>query len=307
VDRRIKFRHLEAFVTIARAKRLKRAAEQLNLTQPAISKTLKDLEDILGVTLMDRDRAGVRLTPEGRVFLQYAEQSSAALQQGINSIATLSETGGAVLKIGALPSVAARVLPKAIEQFRTVSPKTILHVVEGSHGFLTDRLRDGDLDLVIGRLGAAETMQGLSITALYAEMVVAVVSPDHPKRTATRLEQIQDNLIVYPPEASAIRPLVARLMMSRGQALFSNRIESVSGAFGRAMTLGALQAVWFISRGVVADDLDDGRLVALDIDMGPTEGAVGIMARSEENPSPLVGLFRAALTETSTSSDNEPV
>jgi len=304
MNRRIKFRHLEAFVAIARAKRLKRAAEQLNLTQPAISKTLKDLEDILGVTLMIRDRAGVRLTPEGQVFLQYAEQSSAALQQGINSIATLSETGGAVLKIGALPSVAAQVLPKAVERFRAVSPKTILQVDEGSHGFLTDRLRGGDLDLVIGRLGAADTMRGLSFTALYTEMVVAVVAPDHPSRGATRLEQIQDHLIIYPPEASAIRPLMARLMISRGLALFRDRIECVSGAFGRAMTLGALEPVWFISRGVVADDLDTGRLVALDIDMGPTEGAVGIMARSEENLSPLVGLFRAALSETAKPSDS---
>lgn len=303
MDRRIKFRHLEAFVVIARAKRMKRAAEQLNLTQPAISKTLKDLEDILGVTLMNRDRAGVRLTPEGQVFLQYAEQSNAALQQGINSIATLNQAGGALLRIGALPSVAARVLPKAIEQFRAVSPNTILHVDEGSHDFLTDRLRSGDLDLVIGRLGAADTMQGLSFTALYAEMVVAVVAPDHPGRDATRLEQIQDNLIIYPPEASAIRPLVARLMISRGLALFRDRIECVSGAFGRAMTLGRLQPVWFISHGVVADDLDAGRLVALDIDMGPTEGAVGVMARSEENLSPLVGLFRAALAETAKSSE----
>lgn len=297
MDRRIKFRHLEAFVAIARAKRMKLAAEQLNLTQPAISKTLRDLEDILGVSLMARDRAGVRLTPEGQVFLQYAEQSSAALQQGINSIASLSAAGGAVLKIGALPSVAAQVLPKAVERFRAVSPNTILHIDEGAHGFLTDRLRGGDIDLVIGRLGAADTMRGLSFTALYTERVVAVVAPDHPKRRATRLEQIADDLIVYPPEASAIRPLVARLMLSRGLALFGDRIECVSGAFGRAMTLGPLQPVWFISRGVVADDLDAGRLVALDIDMGPTEGAVGIMARSEETPSPRVGLFRAALSD----------
>jgi LysR family pca operon transcriptional activator len=70
------------------------------------------------------------------------------------------------------------------------------------------------------------------------------------------------------------------------------------------MTLGALRPVWFISRGVVADDLDAGRLVALDLDMGPTEGAVGIMARSEENPSPLVGLFRGALSDAAKSLDS---
>lgn len=297
MDRRIKFRHLEAFVAIARAKRLKRAAEQLNLTQPAISKTLRDLEGILGVTLMHRDRAGVRLTPEGQVFLQYAEQSNAALQQGINSIASLSEGGGAVLKIGALPSVAAHVLPLAIERFRLASPNTVLDVDEGSHGLLTDRLRRGDLDLVVGRLGSRDTMKGLSFTALYAETVVAVVAPDHPRRDATRLEQIANDLVIYPPEASAIRLLMAQLMLSRGLPLFSDRIECVSGALGRAMTLGALRPVWFISRGVVADDLRAGRLVALDIDMEPTKGAVGIMARSEENPPPLVGLFRTSVSE----------
>jgi LysR family pca operon transcriptional activator len=301
MDRRIKFRHLEAFVTIARAKRLKLAAEQLNLTQPAISKTLRDLEGILGVTLMGRDRAGVRLTPEGQVFLQYAEQSTAALSQGLSSIASLSAAGGHVLKIGALPSVAAQILPRAIERFRIGSPGTILRIDEGSHGFLTDCLRGGDLDLVVGRLGAAETMRGLSFTALHTERVVAVVAPDHPRRGATRLEQVAGELIIYPPEASAIRPLMARLMLSRGLALFADRIECVSGALGRAMTLGPLRPVWFISRGVVADDLEAGRLVALDIDMGPTDGAVGIMARSEETTSALAGLFRAALSEAAAS------
>lgn len=297
MDRRIKFRHLEAFVAIARAKRLKRAAEQLNLTQPAISKTLRDLEDILGATLMTRDRAGVRLTPEGQVFLNYAEQSTAALSQGINSIASLNQAGGHALKIGVLPSVAAQVLPQAIEAFRAASPNTILHVDEGSHGFLTDCLRAGDLDLVVGRLGEAHSMRGLSFTALYTESVVGVVAPDHPRRDATRLDQLEDDLIIYPPAASAIRPLMARLMLTRGLALFGDRIECVSGALGRAMTLGPLRPVWFISRGVVADDLAAGRLVALDIDMGPTEGAVGIMARSEENVSALTGLFRQALSD----------
>lgn len=297
MDRRIKFRHLEAFVTIARAKRLKRAAAQLNLTQPAISKTLRDLEDILGVTLMARDRSGVRLTPEGEIFLQYAEQSTAALNQGLSSIASLNKAGGHVLKIGVLPSVAALLLPRAVQIFRSASPETVLHVDEGGHGFLTDCLRAGELDLVVGRLGSAASMRGLSFTTLYAEQVVAVVAPKHPLCGATRLEQLEDAFIIYPSEASAIRPFLAQLMISQGVPLYSDRIESVSGALGRAMTLGPLCPVWFISRGVVADDLEAGRLVALDIDMGPTEGAVGIMARSEETTSALISMFRSALSE----------
>ena len=72
---------------------------------------------------MTRDRAGVQLTPEGRVFLQYAEQSSNALRQGLSSLSVLGKVGGAVLKIGALPSVTAQILPVATLAFRAMSPR----------------------------------------------------------------------------------------------------------------------------------------------------------------------------------------
>jgi LysR family pca operon transcriptional activator len=87
----------------------------------------------------------------------------------------------------------------------------------------TDCLRSGELDLVVGRLGNAESMRGLSFTALYAESVVAIVAPDHPRRDATRLEQIEEDLVIYPPDAAAIRPLLAQLRLSRGMALFGDR------------------------------------------------------------------------------------
>lgn len=297
MDRRIKFRHLEAFVSIARAKSLKRAAQQLNLTQPAISKTLKDLEVILAVSLMDRGRAGVRLTSQGEVFLQFAEQSMSALQTGLNSIASLGEGGGAVLTVGALPSVAAQVLPDAVQRFRRASPGTVVQILDGPHNHLTDRLRAGALDLVVGRLGRPETMNSLSFTQLYSEDVVVVVAPDHPLAGATQLDQLTGFPILYPPSGSAIRPLVARLMIAAGMSLFANRIECASGDFGRAMTLGAAQGIWFISRGVVAADLETGGLVALDIDMSATAGPIGIMARSEEVPTPIAHLFRQSVIE----------
>ncbi|SMY10035.1 pca operon transcription factor PcaQ [Flavimaricola marinus] len=299
MDRRIKFRHLEAFVAIARAKRLNRAAEQLNLTQSAISKTLKDLEDILGVTLILRGRAGVSLTDQGEIFLQYAEQSTGALRQGLNSIAKLDAGGAATLRVGVLPSIAASVVPLATERFRAQSPDTELSIQEGAHATLTDRLRAGELDLVVGRLGRPDTMVSLSFSQLYSETVVVVVAPDHPLIHATSLDQLSETLVIYPPKDAAVRPLLARAMIAAGLPLFQNRIESVSAAFGRAMALGPLRAAWFISRGVVAEELAQGTLIALPIDLRSTEGPVGIMARSEERPSAVARLFRQALIEVS--------
>ncbi len=296
MDRRIKFRHLDAFSAIARASSFKAAAEQLNLTQPAISKTLKELEEILGVVVMDRSRAGISLTPQGKVFLQFAEQSTAALRHGLRSI---QATGGAAgqLKVGALPTVASSLLPQAAYAFAGTNPDTLLEIHEGPHHDLTARLRSGGLDLVVGRLGRPGTMIGLSFQQLYTEEVVIVANPASEALQIEDCADLEQFRVLYPPQDSAIRPLVARLLISRGVPLFRNRIETASAAFGRAVTLADTNTVWFISRGVVAQDIADGRLGLLRIDMAPTRGAVGIMSRSEETPSVAARAFSALLAD----------
>lgn len=296
MNRRIKFRHLDALSAIARARSFKTAAERLNLTQPAISKTLKELEEILGTVLMERSRSGVTLTPQGEVFLQFAEQSTAALRYGLRSIQA-GDIAAGVLKIGALPSVASSLLPDAALVFTQTNPDTLLEIHEGPHHDLTAQLRSGGLDLVIGRLGKPDSMAGLSFQQLYSEEVVVVANPDSMALTVNDFDGIDAFRVLYPPKESAIRPLVARLLISQGVPLFCNRIETASPAFGRAVTTADANTVWIISRGVVADDITKGRLVPLKINMAPTRGAVGIMSRAEEVPSVATRVFSKLLNE----------
>ena len=294
MDRRIKFRHLDAFSAIARAHSFKIAAEQLNLTQPAISKTLKELEVILGVAVLERSRAGVRLTPEGEVFLQFAEQSTAALRHGLRSVRA-SGTAAGQLRVGALPSVASALLPEAVMAFAIESPDTQIEIHEGPHHDLTARLRSGGLDLVVGRLGMPDTMVGLSFQQLYTEEVVAVVRPDSPARGIGDFAALNAYRVLYPPKESAIRPLVARMLIAQGVPLFANRIETASPVFGRTTLMSDPDTVWIISAGVVANDIAQGHLVALPLDMTATNGAVGIMSRSDEVPSVATRRFSKGL------------
>lgn len=294
IDRRIKFRHVQCFVEIARHRSLKRAADRLFLTQPAISKTLKELEDILGAQLLNRSRAGVTLTREGDVFLQFAEMSVGALQQGIDGVGQVSASGGQTLTVGALPSVAAWLLPVVVREMAEVAPDVVLRVSDGPHAYLVDRLRQGALDLVIGRLGSPETMQQLSFTQLYNEHVEFVVRPGHPILNDPRLERIAEWPVVYPSPGSAILPLVERFLIANGMGDLPRRIETVSGAFGRVYVRNS-DAVWIISAGVVANELAEGRLVRLPIDTALTRGPVGLMARPDQDPSPPQRLFRIAV------------
>ena len=294
IDRRIKFRHIQSFVEICREKSFKVAAEKLFLTQPAISKTLKELEEILGATLLTRSRAGVTLTEYGEVFLHFAEMSLAALQQGLSGVEQIGAQGKTKLSVGALPSVAARLMPAVATRFSELAPNTNLRIVDGPHGYLLERMRLGELDLVIGRLGRPETMQGISFTQLYEEKVEFVVRADHPILENPDLKRIGEWQVIFPSEGSAIRPLIDRFLIAHGVGEIDSRLESVSGAFGRNYTRRS-DAIWIISSGVVAQEIAEGSLVALPFDTSITKGPVGLMRRPEEVLSPQARVFSIAV------------
>lgn len=295
LDRRIKLRHIDCFVEIVRQQSLKAAAERMFLTQPAISKTLKELEEMLGATLLNRDRGGVALTRQGEVFLHFAEMSLAALRQGADVVDQVSRRGKTRLTVGALPSVAAGLMPRVAAEFCQMAPDTTLRIVDGPHDFLIGGLRDGRHDLVIGRLGTPEILTGLSFTQIYNDSVVFVVRPGHPLLDAPRLDRIGEYQVLYPPEGSVIRPIVERFLIAQGIGEIPNRLETVSGAFGRVYVRMS-DAVWIISGGVVENEIADGRLVALPFDTSLTTGPVGLLARPEDAPTPDVHLFRLAVS-----------
>jgi LysR family transcriptional regulator, pca operon transcriptional activator len=296
IDHRIRLRHLAAFIEISRRKSVSRAAEALHLTQPALSKTLAELELILGTSLMTRSRAGVVLTAAGEVFLHYAVTSHTALRQGVNALRQARMAEESELAVGALPSVAARVIPAAMQRFRQLQKGAVVRIVSGPNGYLLDQLRAGALDLVVGRLSDPEQMKDLSFAQLYSERVTLVVRPGHPMLAAPDLARLPDFPVLLPDRAAAIRGLAERFLIANGIGDLPDRIESVADAFGRAFTRQT-DAVWIISRGVVALDIAEGALVELPFAMDDTRGPVGLTLRTDGEIGAAQRLFVAALRE----------
>ncbi|MDO5529709.1 MAG: pca operon transcription factor PcaQ [Paracoccus sp. (in: a-proteobacteria)] len=282
MDPRIKLRHISVFTEIVRLGSLKRAAERLNLTQPAISRALAELEAITGARLLTRGRAGVALTAEGEGLYHFAQLSLGALEQGL---AATGPGGGALrMRIGALPSVAARLMPEVVTEAARIAPDLRLSVLDGAHGYLTGQLRAGDLDMVIGRLGAPDTMRGLSFTQLYTEEIAFVVRPGHPLLARPDISRLGEFPVIFPTRSAAIRPFAERLLIAAGVPEPARRLETVSGALGHVLTARS-DAVWIISAGVVAQAVAEGRLRRLPFDTAGTSGPVGLMVRAEE-PAP---------------------
>ena len=150
LDQRIKFRHLTCFLEVARQRSVVKAADTQSITQPAVSKTIRELEEHLDARLFDRSKRGVTLTDFGKVFLRYAGASVTALRQGVDSISQVRMQGGLSINLGVLPTVAASVMPNAIRHFKTLSPDTTVKVVAGPNVMLMGQLRVGELDLVVG-------------------------------------------------------------------------------------------------------------------------------------------------------------
>jgi LysR family pca operon transcriptional activator len=288
IDPRIKLRHLSCFLEVARLRSMGHAATALHISQPAVSKTIQELEQLLGGSLFDRSRRNLFLTPFGETFYRYAATSLAALRQGVDMARGTHEAS--TIRVGALPTVSARILPAAVEAFAASGPGAHTRIITGPNDYLLTLLRTGDVDFVIGRMAEPAAMAGLSFEHLYSEPVVMVVRPGHPllSQSPFDLSMIERYQTLMPTPSSVIRRLVDRMLLSHGVAELPHGVETISSAFGRAYTRQT-DAVWIISEGVVANDLAEGYLALLPLDTGETTGPVGFTTRTDTIPTLAAG------------------
>ncbi len=285
VDSRIKFRHLQTFVEVARQKSVMKAADLLHVSQPAVTKTIRELEEVLGVAVFERDGRGIKITRYGEVFLKHAGAALTALRQGFDSVSQARSGDAPPIRIGALPTVSSRIMPKAMKLFLAEGTGATIKIVTGENAVLLEQLRVGDLDLVVGRLAAPEKMTGFSFEHLYSEKVVFCVRTAHPLLSRGAIfSRLDAYTVLMPTRGSIIRPFVESFLIANGIAGVANQIETVSDAFGRAF-VRETDAIWIISEGVVAADIVEGKLVALPIDTSGTKGPVGLTMRADAVPS----------------------
>lgn len=297
-DARVKFRHLQTFVEVARQKSVMKAAELLHVSQPAVTKTIRELEEVLGVAVFEREGRGIKITRYGEVFLRHAGAALTALRQGLDSVSQERSGDGVPVRIGALPTVSTRIMPRAMSLFLEEDTGARIKIVTGENAVLLEQLRVGDLDLVVGRLAAPEKMTGFSFEHLYSEQVVFAVRAGHPllSDAQSAFARLGDYPVLMPTRASIIRPFVEHFLIANGIPGLPNQIETVSDAFGRAFVRTS-NAIWIISAGVVASDIEDGTLAVLPIDTSETKGPVGLTMRADSVPSLPLSILMQTIRE----------
>ncbi|EPX83183.1 Transcriptional regulator [Rubellimicrobium thermophilum DSM 16684] len=272
----IKLRHIRAFLDIAAEGSLSGVARRQGITQPALSRTLAELEDLLGAPLFRREKRRLILTEAGVTFRRQASLGLQALEAG--AAALRPGAGGGAIRVGILPTAATRLFPRVALRFREVAPETVLKIETGPHSHLLGLLHEGRIDLMIGRMPVPAEMAGLTFEHLYEEDIVLVARSEHPLIDVPIPTVLAAVPVILPPEGALIRRAVDDYLASLGLATLRPAFETVALAVGRGILAGS-DAVWFISRGVVAEELERSVLVELPTGMRFLSGAVGITRR----------------------------
>ncbi|MBZ7356536.1 LysR family transcriptional regulator [Klebsiella michiganensis] len=272
-------RHLHTFVAVAQQGTLGRAAETLNLSQPALSKTLNELEQLTGTRLFERGRLGAQLTLVGEQFLTHAVKVLDALNTAGQALNRKEGLNSDIVRIGALPTAALGILPSVIGQFHQQQKDITLQVATMNNTMLLAGLKSGEIDIGIGRMSDPELMSGLNYELLFLESLKLVVRPGHPllQETVT-LSRVMEWPVVVSPKGTLPRQNAETLLQSQGCKIPSGCIETLSASLSRQLTVD-YDYVWFVPSGAVKDDLRRGLLAALPV---PTQGAgepIGILTR----------------------------
>ena len=196
----MELRHLRYFVAVAEEKSFNKAAERLFISQPPLSRQIKQLEEEMGVVLIDRDQRPLKLTESGVFFYEHAIQ---ILRKSDNLRAMTMRKGvfDGSLSIGFVASILYGTLPRVISRFRKVYPNIEIKLHELNSWQQTQALTNGKIDVGFGRLLFEDA--SVRRILLREESLVVAVPIDHhimqqKRRTITIADLSSENLLLYP-------------------------------------------------------------------------------------------------------------
>jgi DNA-binding transcriptional LysR family regulator len=204
---RLKTRQLLLLIALDDYRNIHRAAEELHMTQPAASKQIKDLEEMLDVRLFERLPRGMEPTIYGETMIRHARMALTSLALAHDDLVALKAGLSGQVEVGVIMSPALALLPRAIARIKEQAPLLRIGVHLESSNVLLDKLQRGTLDFMIGRILEKDDSSGLVYEELTEEAVCAVVRPGHALLDAKdlRLEDIAGKPWILPPPGSILR------------------------------------------------------------------------------------------------------
>ena len=291
LSHKLKLHQLQIFERVLARRSLSRAASELHLTQPTVTKAIHDLEAFFGSTLFERSNRGVTPTELALVLGRRVHAMMAEVRYMADDIdAVLGGASGHVV-VGTLIAASAKLLPEAIARLMTEHPGIQVTVREGPSAQLLPALATGDVDIVVGRLPGADmaSISGVAVDhhKLYHEDLCLVVGARHPMAGASdvALADLMDHIWILPAPTSPLRASIERTFFDAGLRLPARHVESLS----LLTNIGVLMhsdALALIPYDAAAQFLSMGILARLPTNVFGAFGDVGYSIRADRPLTP---------------------
>lgn len=227
---RMRIRHLELLDALGETLNIHKAAPRLNLSQPATSKLLKELEELYRTPLFERQPRGLRSTAAGETAIRRARQLLQEIGDALVETHLVASGASGRIRLGVVPAALPRLFEQVLGKANELFPLLVVNVTEGSPQSLLASLERKELDVILVR-ASYETDQPPFITeSLYSESISLVVRSTHPlaKKRRLKISELTSQDWILPPESAPVRQKIDRIFIQAGLTRPSAWIESTS-------------------------------------------------------------------------------
>jgi DNA-binding transcriptional LysR family regulator len=306
IGRRLRLRDLHVFSTVVQRGSMAKAAQQLGVSQPAISEVIADLEHALGVRLLDRSASGVEPTIYGGALLRRSVTVFDELKQSVRDIEFLADPTVGELRIGVTDALATTILPEVLVRFSQQYPRVALHVDDVTARTMDapgPGLRERKYDCVLQRMMAfpdEHAMSDLNVELLFDNNKFVVVAPANTRWAARRridLVELVDECWILPPPGTWDYACIAEAFRARSLDAPKSSVYTLSIAL-RARLLAALPYLTVFADSVMRRFTAEGRaLTALPVELKTSSWSAVIVTLKNRTLSPVVERFIACTRE----------
>jgi DNA-binding transcriptional LysR family regulator len=292
IGRRLKLRDLHILLAVAQCKSIAKAADLLAISQPVVSKAIADLERMLDVRLVDRDRHGAEPTIYGEALLKRGLAAFDELRQGVKDVELLIDPTAGRLRIGTSVGMDAGLIPAIVDRLSRQYPRMSFDVTLFLNTLLLQELRARNFDLVVGRWPRSLAEPDVNLEILYDEPVFVVADRKNvwARRRRIELAEIIDEKWIFPAPDHPVFNVAADAFRAQRLEMPRAVVTSTSLPMDFAMlATGRFLAVF--SRSVVQFAAERLSLKVLPVNLSAKSTTIGIVTLKNRTLNPLTNLF----------------
>ena len=293
---RLRLRQLLLLQMLGEERNLRRAAARIGLAQPAATRLVRELEELLGVPLFERSMKGMTPTLYGEAMIRRASVVLADLDAARSEVDVLAAGSTGRVRVGMLNSIAPLLLPRAIARVKAERPELDITVHEGNSEHIIGLLSRGEIDIALSRAVPGAAAPGLRYELLHREAFRIVAGPKHRLARAKRLglADIVDEAWILPPESVPVRQQLDLLFIEATGRKPRHAIESVSILTNQTL-LQETPLLCTLSAAVAERNARQRLLAILPVRFDGLSVPVALVQREAGRPSPAVLAMIAAL------------